>query len=64
MGANYTEWQAAGTRLARAICIYIYGVYPFFGRDITKYTVIYGVHIQGSGQPYAGTIIAAEKVCR
>ena len=37
--------------LARTI--YIYGVSTVFsGREITKYTVIYGVYIYGSGQPY------------
>jgi len=27
-------------------------VYGVFGRDISKYTVVYGVYIYGSGQPY------------
>ena len=31
--------------------IYIRCVYGVFGREITEYTVIYAVHIYGSGQP-------------
>ena len=27
-------------------------IYGIFGREITKYTVIYGAYIRGSGQPY------------
>ena len=40
--------------LARTIYIYIYiwCVYGIFGREINEYTVIYGVYIYGSGQPY------------
>jgi len=35
-----------------AITMYIRCVYGIFDREITKYTVIYGVYIYGSGQPY------------
>jgi hypothetical protein len=28
-------------------------MYGIFGREITEYTVIYSVYINGSGQPYA-----------
>jgi len=31
--------------------IYIRCMYGIFGRDITKYTVLYKVYIYGSGQP-------------
>jgi hypothetical protein len=42
--------------------LYVYGVYllvyytVFFGREITKYTVMYGVSIYGSGQPYTCSV--------
>jgi len=32
--------------LARIIYIYIRFIYGIFGREITKYTAIYGVHIR------------------
>ena len=42
--------------LARIIYIYIRFIYGIFGREITKYTVIYGEYIRfwarTSGQPY------------
>jgi len=40
------------TRVGLARTIYMGCVCGIFGREITKYTVIYGVHIYGSGQPY------------
>jgi hypothetical protein len=36
--------------------IYIRCMYGVFGREMTKYTVIYGVYIHDSGQPYLHTI--------
>ena len=33
--------------------LYTECMYGVFGREITKYTVVYSVCIYGSGQPYA-----------
>ena len=40
------------TCVGLARTIHIRCMYGIFGREITKYTVIYGVYIYGSGQPY------------
>jgi hypothetical protein len=41
-------------RMAKTI--YIRCIYGKLGREITKYTVIYGACTHGSGQPYAYAI--------
>ena len=46
------------TRVGLARTIYMGCVCGIFGREITKYTVIYGVHIYGSGQPYTYLLCA------
>jgi len=37
--------------LGLARTIYVRCIYVIFGKEITKYTAIYGVYIYGSGQP-------------
>jgi hypothetical protein len=51
-------------RLARTICIRC--IYSIFGREITRYTVIYSVYIYGSGEPYTSSIANADHMwkCR
>jgi len=39
------------TRLGLDRTIYIWCIYGILGREITNYTVVYGVYIYGSGQP-------------
>ena len=50
---------ACPVRVGLAITIYIRCIYGLFGRNITKYTVIYGVYIQfwPTLVIYGGTIV-------